>query len=203
MKSQRILPALTEDENKIIQLKYAAKKIGAMSDQELRIWVKLFLLKISVITGWVMPANEIVMTVLKDQFQKKLTEDYPSLNTEEVEYAFRHSSEQDWGKEINLNLIDKVLWPYEIKRRELSQQEESMQPPPPKKPYDPDEVLNQYRYDIETAFQAIRKGYRPIIHTYFSETLIQDGLMKDGENINEFLVREVNNPNRVNLYTYD
>jgi hypothetical protein len=78
-----------------------------------------------------------------------------------------------------------------------------MQPPPPKKPYDPDEVLNQYRYDIETAFQAIRKGYRPIIHVYFEETLIQDGLMKEGENINDFLVREVNNPNRENLYIHD
>ena len=39
--------------------------------------------------------------------------------------------------------------------------------------------------------------------TDFSETLIQDGLMKEGESINDFLVSVVNDPNRKNLYVYD
>jgi hypothetical protein len=199
------ISTFTDEENRMIQLKYAAKKISEMSEGELRVWAKLFLLKINVITGWVLPMNEVVQTVLKDQFAKKLIEDYPSLNTEEIEYAFRHSgtSTEDWGKELNLNMVDKILWPYELKRRELSRLEERMQPPPPKKPYDPEEVLNQYRFEIETAFQAIRKGYKPIIHTYFGETLIQDGLMKEGANIHEFLTKAVNDPNRKNLYVHD
>jgi hypothetical protein len=192
-----------EEENKMIELKYSSKKIGAMNPNELKIWVEVFLLKISVITGWVLPSNEVVMTVLKDQFEKKLLEDYPSLNNEEVEYAFRHSDIQDWGKELNLNMIDQVLWPYELKRRRLSEEEERMQPPPEKKPYNPEEILNQYRFEVETAFQAIRKGYKPIIHIYFAETLIQDGLMQEGANINEFLVSVVNNPEVKNLYTRD
>jgi hypothetical protein len=187
----------------MIALKYSCKKIGDMNPSELKIWVEVFLLKISVITGWILPTNEVVMTVLKDQFEKKLLEDYPSLNNEEIEYAFRHSDIQDWGKELNLNMIDQVLWPYELRRMELSKLEERMQPPPPKKPYDPEEVLNQYRYEIETAFQAIRKGYKPIIHTYFGETLIQDGLMEEGANIHEFLASVVNNPNVKNLYIHD
>lgn len=193
-----------EEDNKLIELKYAAPKIGTLSTNDLFTQSKALLLRIHVITGWTLPTGEI-LNILIDQFRKKLMEDYPSLNAEEIEYAFRHSgtSVEDFGKEFNLNLIDKVLWPYEIKRRRLSEEEERKQPPPPKKPYDPEEVLNQYRYDIETAFQAIRKGYRPIIHTYFEETLIADGLMKEGVNIHEFLASVVNNPEVKNLYIHD
>jgi hypothetical protein len=193
-----------DEDNRLIELKYAAPKIGTLSKNDLFTQSKALLLKIHVITGWTLPTGEI-LNILIDQFRKKLAEDYPSLNAEEVEYAFRHSgtSVEDFGKEFNLNLIDKVLWPYEIKRRRLSEEEERMQPPPPKKPYDPQEVLNQYRYEIETAFQAIRKGYRPIIHKYFAETLIQDGLMKEGANIHEFLASVVNNLNIQNLYVRD
>lgn len=195
----------SDEENKMIQLKYSAPKIRELNDTELRIRVKSLLLKINVITGWALPQNEAIMIVLKDQLQKKLIEDYPDLNVEEIEYAFRHSGTniEDWGKEFNLNLIDKVLWPYEIKRRRLSEEEEKKQPPPEKRPYNPDEVLNQYRSEIETAFQAIRKGYKPIIHIYFAETLIQDGLMQEGANIHEFLSWAVNNPEIKNLYTRD
>jgi len=205
MNSLQISKKLLEcDEDKLIELKYSAPKIGSLSKNDVFVQSKALLLKIHVITGWTLPTGEI-LNILIDQFQKKLVEDYPSLNVEEVEYAFRHSgtSVEDFGKEFNLNLIDKVLWPYEVRRREASRHEEQMKPPPQKKTYDPEEVLNQYRYDIETAFQAIRKGYKPIIHIYFAETLIQDGLMKNGENINDFLVSVVNDPNRKNLYVHD
>lgn len=193
-----------DEDNKLIQLKYAAPKIGKLTKTELFNHSMALLLRIHVITGWALPTGEI-LSVLRDQFSKKLIEDYPSLNVEEIEYAFRRSgtSTEDWGKELNLNLIDKILWPYELRRREASKIEEQRKPPPPKKPYDPEEVLNQYRYDIETAFQAIRKGYKPLIHSYFTETLVQDGLMKEGEDIHEFLVKVVNNPNVKNLYTHD
>lgn len=181
----------THEDKKMIQLKYAAKKIGVMNQTELKIWVKVFLLKISVITGWVLPSNDVVMAVLKDQFEKKLLEDYPSFNNEEIEYAFRHSSIEDWGKEVNLNIIDKVLWPYEIKRRELSRMEEQKAPPPEKHPYNPEEILNQYRGEIEVYFQALKKGYRPIRHIYFEETLRADGMIPETETMDEFIVRKL------------
>jgi len=192
------------EEEKLIQLKKSAKPLILFDKSELLSSCEALLIKIHIITGWTIPGGNL-LNVLVDQFQKKLIEDYPTFNVEEIEYAFRHSGTlvEDWGKSLNLNLIDKVLWPYELRRREASKTEERLQPPPEKKPYDPQEVLNQYRFDIETAFQAIRKGYRPIIHTYFGETLIQDGLMPDGANINEFLVKVVNDPNVKNLYVRD
>jgi hypothetical protein len=195
---------LSDEDSRIINLKNSAKPVILLNKTELITHCEALLIRIHIITGWTIPGGNL-LNVLVDQFQKKLIEDYPTFNAEEIEYAFRHSGTlvDDWGKTLNLNLIDKVLWPYELKRRRLSEEEERMQPPPQKKPYDPQEVLNQYRFEIETAFQAIRKGYRPIIHIYFAETLIQDGLMKEGENIHEFLSREVNNVNRQNLYVRD
>lgn len=65
------------------------------------------------------------MDILIDQLHKKLTESYANVNAEEVEYAFRNNSGvQDWGKAINLNLIDEVMQPYLSRRRDLSKIEE-------------------------------------------------------------------------------
>lgn len=195
---------LTDEQNKINDLAVSSPKIISLNRAELRKHCAALLIRIHVITGWTLPSGDI-LNVLNDQFQKKLIEDYHSFNVDEIEYAFRHTGTnvQDWGKGLNLSLIDKVLWPYELKRRDAGRLLERMEPTPPKKPYDPKEVLNQYRFEIETAFQAIRKGYKPIIHTYFEETLIQDGLMQEGVNIHEFLSKVVNDPNVKNLYIRD
>jgi hypothetical protein len=185
---------LTDEQEKINKLSLCSPKIISLSKSDLRKHCAALLIRIQVITGWNLPSGDI-LNVLNDQFQKKLIEDYPTFNVDEIEYAFRHSgtSVKDWGKEMNLSLIDGVLWPYELKRREIGRLLERMQPPPEKKPYDPLEVLNQYRYDIETAFQALKKGYRPIIHIYFEETLREDGLLSEGENVHEFFVRKLGN----------
>ncbi len=79
------------------------------------------LFNIHVITGWLMPDNEAHKQVLYNQLEKKLMEDYSSLNMEEVEYAFRQNGTgiEDWGKVFNLNMLDKVLQPYLQKRAQV------------------------------------------------------------------------------------
>lgn len=88
------------------------------------------LIKISVITGWVLPTEEM-LTTLVDQFRKKLAETYSNCNSEEIEYAFRNFSYhvKDWGKQVNLNMIDEVVQPYLLRRREQSVVEEQAAPP--------------------------------------------------------------------------
>jgi hypothetical protein len=101
-----------------------------MDDKQTARWGKALLIKISVITGWVLPVDEL-LNVLVDQFTKKLTEAYANCNTEEVEYAFRNFSSEvkDWGKNVNLSLIDEVMRPYLRRRREQSVAEEYAAPP--------------------------------------------------------------------------
>jgi hypothetical protein len=63
---------------------------------------------------------------------KRSLKGYSSLNVQEIEYAFRSfgSSVKDWGKSINLTLIDEVLRPYLHKRAEVRKMEESAIKPP-------------------------------------------------------------------------
>lgn len=116
---------LEPDEKKIVELKYISKPFGAMTLPDRTKWTKALLLKISIITGWIVPDNE-ALNVLVDQFEKKLNESYPTVNPDEVEYAFRNAGTtvQDWGKQINLSLIDQVMIPFIEKRFEVSRKEE-------------------------------------------------------------------------------
>jgi hypothetical protein len=98
---------------------------------------------------------------------------------------------------VNLNLIDKVLWPYEIKRREAGRLVERMQQPKTK-PWSDEDIKNLYRSQIEEYFQALKKGYYPIRHKYYEETLREDGMIPESENMDEFLVRKLATAN--NLY---
>lgn len=92
---------------------------------------RILLLKISVITGWVLPADEL-RTVLIEQLCKKIVECYGSLNVDEIEYAFRNRDCEikDWGKNFNLTLLDDVINPYLTKRIELSGIEERIKSQP-------------------------------------------------------------------------
>jgi hypothetical protein len=88
--------------------------------------MKQVLFNIHVITGWQMPADEFHKQALYSQFEKKLLEDYGSLNAQEIEFAFRSGGTtiEDWGKVFNLNLLDKVLIPYLHRRASVREMTE-------------------------------------------------------------------------------
>lgn len=124
---------LTDDLSQIFYTKYAAPQISQLTPMELTKAVRMLVLKISVITGWNVSEQQEVRNILYEQTEKKLLEDYPDLNTEEIEYAVRAfgTTVKDWGKNINLSLLDEVLIPYKSKRLELSQLEERKAKPLP------------------------------------------------------------------------
>jgi len=98
-----------------------------MSSEERTLSAYQLLIKIHAITGWTIPVSEL-MNVLADQFEKKLLEKYRNVNEQEVEYAFRNKGIEvkDWGKAMNLSLIDEVMIPYLEERFELSKMEEQV-----------------------------------------------------------------------------
>lgn len=87
-------------------------------------WANVLLAKINAITGWIVP--DLTLDILIDQFRKKLVESYGDCNPEEIEFAFRNYGTviKDWGKQMNLSLIDEVMIPYLSRRSEVSQHEE-------------------------------------------------------------------------------
>lgn len=114
-------------ENKVIELKYAAKQFGKMNEEELELSAYELLLKIHAVRGWTVPVSEL-MDILVKQFSLKMTEKYANVNSEEMMYAFRNTELEikDWGKALNLSLIDEVMLPYLEQRFELSRTEENL-----------------------------------------------------------------------------
>jgi hypothetical protein len=173
----------------MMALKYAAPRICDMDHNLQSMWAKSLLLKIHVITGWVIPDTDL-LNILIDQFEKKLIENYGVLNVEEIEYAFRSGGTvvKDWGKSMNLALIDEVLIPYLNQRFELSATEERIKGEPPEQIIYTDKQLeDQQRGDIESFYQRLLKGQIPYkIPEYFKDLLVKDGLMKQEEYTHNF-----------------
>lgn len=165
-----------------------------MNEQEVMMWGKTLLLKIHVITGWTIPDSDLLV-ILVDQFQKKLVESYPDMNTDEIEYAFRQSGTtvKDWGKAMNLSLIDEVLIPYLGERKTLSHTlEERKQPPPEQVILNQKQLDDIVRHDIENYFQRCRNGQVPYgMPEYFKDILVKDGLLKSEDNLTTFFVERL------------
>lgn len=170
---------LTDDEKKIIELKYKAKRISEMNDKEIKAWSKALVLKIHVITGWTIPNSDELLNILIDQFEKKLIENYGELNHEEIEYAFRSqgTTVEDWGKAMNLNLLDKVLIPYLNNRFKISEVERQITYRKNKPEFSLDNDID-YRRMIEEDYQFFLGGKILItfpIHYY--KTLVDDNFI--------------------------
>jgi len=167
-----------------------------MTEQEVLMWGKTLLLKIHVITGWTIPDSDLLV-ILVDQFQKKLVESYPDMNVDEIEYAFRQSGTtvRDWGKAMNLSLIDEVLIPYLGERKILSHTlEERKQPPPDQRIYTDAELDNLARWDVVRFYQSLRNGViQHKIPEHLKDICVKDGLMKPEDNLSAFFVERLGN----------
>ncbi len=121
---------LPKEEEAIIQAKYSGRRFGIMGNDERIFCAQRLLIVIHSIIGWTLPVADYY-DILVDQFEKKMQESYSTLNEEEVKYAFRNLSSEvkDWGKFMNLSLLDEVLLPYLHTRQQISDQEEKKQKP--------------------------------------------------------------------------
>lgn len=164
-----------------------------MNESELSKWGKALLLKIHVITGWTIPKSPELLNILIDQVQKYLFEKYPELNPDEIEYAFRSSGTtlEDWGKEMNLNLLDKVLIKYINDRFDLSDNEMKLKETPvEQKIFSQEELDNSAREDAERQYQLFLKKIEPKGLGINKAILVKDGLMKDNEDVIDFFKKK-------------
>ncbi len=121
----------TDEELRIWDLQYKSKPIKHINPATLLTKCQQAVVKISIVTGWAIPSEKIVQDVLIDELSKKLMEEYSSLNFDEFEYAIRsHGTKvKDWGKAINLTLIDQVLLMYIAARADVRRLEGAKIPP--------------------------------------------------------------------------
>lgn len=164
-----------EDELRIWDLQYKSQPIKFIPEESLKPHCISLLFKISIITGWNAPESTEERRVLNEQFRLKMQEEYYALNVEEIEYAFRSEGTKvkDWGKSINLSLIDEVLQPYILRRAEIRKLESSAIKPqieaPPPEPLNEDEFIN-------TAKNIFKKtGKKGLISTMVYDILLKRG----------------------------
>ena len=198
--------ALDSEYSRMIELKYQGPQICKIPTADLHTHTKALLLKIYVITGWVIPTGDM-QKVLIGQMVPKLQESYGMLNFEEIAYAFRKAGTvvQDWGKDMNLALIDQVLIPYVGERLKASEAEERAKTPDTHKTiYNDAGTLNKHRGIVESKYQEFLK--EPFIirndHTrrIIFDILELDGLLKEGEAVEGCYLRHVDDGFK-NLYT--
>lgn len=116
-------------EKRILDLKYNSVRFGNKNEVEISLLATELLIVVTVITGWQLPEDKIRLKILESQFEKKLIESYADLNKDEFEYAMRNYEIKDWGKSVNLNLIDEVISEYKLVRFQLSSIEEHLKKP--------------------------------------------------------------------------
>lgn len=151
-----------------------------MSTIEIKLAASKMLIKINIITGWNFPAEKEHMQILKDQFEKKLIESYGSVNMDEIEFAFRNYPIKDWGKNMNLNLIDEVMEPYLVNRFEVSQLEEAQikELPAPKEEI----TLSEDEWvEMDRSVYRLLKNYRSITQTVVKILYRQKKIAKPSE----------------------
>jgi hypothetical protein len=168
--------ALLPEENEMVSLKYKGQRFGAMSETERLSAAEIITLKLSIITGWEVHSKEL-QDLFIEQLALKLGEGYANVNIHEIEYAFRNNTEvKDWGKAMNLSLIDEVMIPYLSKRRELSQIEEVKKPMLIERKEDMTaEAMESFLYENA----KLVKGNK--ITVEFIPTLLYDWLEREGK----------------------
>lgn len=145
---------LTAEEYRVCELQYKEQPLARMTPEVVKGHSTGLLIKISIITGWSIPEQKEIKNVLYEQFGKKLVEDYGSLNVQEIEYAVRSygTSIKDWGKSINLSLIDQAIEPYLLRRAEIRKLEVSaIKQPQLQEVHEP--------VDYEAMVEVVRKTY--------------------------------------------
>lgn len=192
---------MSSEQWEVVKQKYAEPLIKNMNDAELLGRTAECLLHIHIITGWNLPDDKNYIKILTEQLFQKLKEDFNMLNFAEIHFAFRKAvGKKDWGKNTNLELICGVLWEYSVERLAVSCEEEKINTVPTQKIYTDEEILNQRREEIENSFLAMKKGFYPLLHSYFKQVLVDDELMTEEETIGEFFVRRINSQTE-NIYT--
>lgn len=188
------LQVLGQADAEVVEAKYASKQICKMTKPELLTTAIISLKRIHVITGWVIPNDVDYVKILGEEFSYKLRESFDMLNFDEITLAFRKMvGRQDWGKNMNLELLSGVLAAYCAERSRVSEDEMKMrQVNPPQKIYTEQEIMNLRRKEFEIAYQAIRNGYNPLIYDYYEELLVLDGILPLGDNLHQWISTQVN-----------
>ena len=122
---QKISESLAPAEQDILAVKYRSPRIANLPAEDVPKHAKGLLFRIHTITGWKLPDDDLFLNTLVSEFTNYLGESCADLNPEEISYAIRNYGIgiQDWGKSMNLSLINDPIQKYRQMRIEVSERE--------------------------------------------------------------------------------
>jgi hypothetical protein len=150
-------------------------RIGTFTGESLASGAANLIFKINVSTGWKMPDDAAYLNVLISEFALYLTENCSDMTFAEVSFAVRNYGLEikDWGKSMNLSLINEPILAYRAARKVVSEIEESLKTKEvllelPPAPVD----WSSHWNDI---LDAARKGQEKIIILPIYDWLVETG----------------------------
>lgn len=113
----------------IIKAKYSGPRFSALAklgDDAIKQAAGVSIFKICVITGWQMPESPHFQAALEAEYAKYCAEQLADMTPDEVGFAMRNYAlnVKDWGKFVNLQLINEPIQAYRDARAEASKLEE-------------------------------------------------------------------------------
>ena len=158
-----------------------------MNENEIIVGAELSLFDISVITGWVIPDHEVYKEKLITQLVLKLKESYHDMNFSEISYAMRKycSEVEDYGKSVNLALIDKVVKKYKAERMVVSEIELSLTKEK-QVVYTAEQLDEAERENAQRAYERYLKGQELLSPEMNSGILIRDGYIRHESEVLRF-----------------
>ena len=182
-----LLPSLDKEERDVLIKKYEGKRICEMNENEIIVGAELSLFDISVITGWVIPDHEVYKEKLITQLVLKLKESYHDMNFSEISYAMRKycSEVEDYGKSVNLALIDKVVKKYKAERMVVSEIELSLTKEK-QVVYTAEQLDEAERENAQRAYERYLKGQELLSPEMNSGILIRDGYIRHESEVLRF-----------------
>lgn len=112
---------LSSQDQTILAVKYIQAPISRLDLLQAVGIIQGLIKRIKVIAGWNIPELKEDLEILYAELYQHFCENWPTVNAEEVAFAFRKygSEVNNWGKDINLVLLDQIIGKYMAERREI------------------------------------------------------------------------------------
>lgn len=117
------LPNMPKEMQQIAKVKYSGPRFNSIDSLDIPLVTKTLLAQICTVTGWLMPENKFAQQALIKEFQCYCLEVADDMTPDEIRYAMRHYALgiKDWGKAVNLQMINEPLVEYRNARAEFSE----------------------------------------------------------------------------------
>src|SRR5574339_316517 len=190
--STNFINGLKSEELEMLRVKYDGKRIMALGPGAVELGAEILLADSGIITGWTVPDHALYKKKLLTEIVAWLQDMADDFTFAEIKYALRKycGEVKDYGKPVNLSLLNNIIKMYRGDREELSRREEFANPPK-QRIFDHEDYKNFAREDAQICFAWFLKGVMVGSHEDHEQILREDGLLLQDELVTNMFKRRM------------